>query len=365
MVAITLILLCYYCLLVVLLIGWSRALRQVVPAQDAGEQMITVVIAIRNEEKHMHRLLSDLAAQQYGNFEVVIVNDHSSDASAGLLRASALANLTVLQNAGAGKKSAIATGVSSARGSVIVTTDADCSLPPQWLKTISEHFKHNKVKLAFGGVCIRPDGSFFSHMQAIEFASLIGSGAATAALSMPTMCNGANLAYRKSVFDEVNGYEGNLHIASGDDEFLMRKVHDRYPQGVRFIASGDAVVRTRPQPKISSFLHQRMRWASKWRYNSSAGTVALAVFILASQIASLWCLLSLVISFSYTALFLLAGKALLESVFLLRACRFLKIPWHWPAFFALQLIHPVYVIFVGIASNFIAVYWKERKISRQ
>ncbi len=37
------------------------------------------------------------------------------------------------------------------------------------------------------------------------------------------MCNGANLAFRKDVFNEVSGYKGNIQIASGDDEFLMRK----------------------------------------------------------------------------------------------------------------------------------------------
>jgi poly-beta-1,6-N-acetyl-D-glucosamine synthase len=363
MVVITLILLCYYCLLGVLWAGWNRSFHQRIPGSDAGEQMITVVVAIRNEEKHIRRLLDHLTAQQYSNFEIIIVNDHSSDASPGLLKAFTLPNVTVLENAGAGKKSAIDTGVGWAQGSVIVTTDADCSPPPLWLKTINKYFYDQKVMFAFGGVCIEPGSSFFARVQAIEFASLIGSGAATAALSKPAMCNGANLAYRKNVFEEVNGYEGNLHVASGDDEFLMRKVHERYPGGVRFMADQAAVVRTRPQPDVRSFLQQRLRWASKWRFNSSAHTVALAVFILASQIASLGCLMGLLVSFSYTALFLLAAKALLESVFLLQVCRFLKIRWHWPAFIFLQLFYPVYVVFVGIASNFISGYWKGRRIS--
>jgi poly-beta-1,6-N-acetyl-D-glucosamine synthase len=126
MMVIAFILFCYCCLVTMLWIGWQRLFRQTMP-EAAAEQMITVVVAVRNEEKNITRLLNDLAAQQYSHFEVIAVNDHSSDTSAALLRASALRNLVVLENEGDGKKHAITTGVTAAKGSVIVTTDADCS----------------------------------------------------------------------------------------------------------------------------------------------------------------------------------------------------------------------------------------------
>ena len=286
MLVIAFILLCYYCLLLMLWIGWQRSFRHTMPAA-AAEHMISVVVAVRNEEKNITRLLNDLAAQQYHHFEVIVVNDHSTDASGALLRASALRNLVVLENAGQGKKHAIATGVNAARGSVIATTDADCSLPAQWLSIINRYFQQEDVKFTFGAVRILPDGSLFSQLQAIEFASLIASGAATAARGKPTMCNGANLAYRKVTFEAVKGYEGNLHVASGDDEFLMRKIVDRYPGSVSFMAPAEVVVSTQPQPDVASFLQQRLRWASKWRFNSSGYTICLALFIVASQLASL------------------------------------------------------------------------------
>ncbi|MBT1699561.1 glycosyltransferase [Fulvivirgaceae bacterium PWU4] len=359
MMVIAFILLCYCCLVIMLWIGWQRLSRQTVPEATA-EQMITVVVAVRNEEKNITRLLNDLAAQQYSHFEVIAVNDHSSDASAALLRASGLRNLVVLENEGNGKKHAITTGVKAAKGSVIVTTDADCSLPQQWLRIINRYFQREVVKFAFGGVRMQRDASFFSQLQAIEFASLIGSGAATAAWGRPTMCNGANLAYRKHAFEAVNGYEGNLHIASGDDEFLMRKIFDRYPDGVCFMASAEVVVGTQPQPDVASFLQQRLRWAAKWKFNSSGYTISLALFILASQLVSLWCLASLVIDPSYPVLFLLVLKAVLEGFFLRHVCRFLKVHWRWPALVLLQLLYPVYVVLVGVTSNFVSGTWKGR-----
>ncbi|HEX8041287.1 MAG TPA: glycosyltransferase family 2 protein, partial [Chryseosolibacter sp.] len=197
-------------------------------------------------------------------------------------------------------------------------------------------------------------------LQEMEFSSLIGSGASTAALGFPTMCNGANLAFRKKVFSEVKGYDDNLRIPSGDDEFLMRKVNEAYPGSIRFMNKPSSVVRTEVQPGLRAFLNQRIRWASKWRYNSSAFAKALAVLVLVMQICFLgnWILL-----FSpdvLQALFLVVVKMILEAAFLLQVCRFLETRWNWLAFLVLQVFYPVYVVAVAAASFFVPFQWKNR-----
>ena len=102
--------------------------------------------------------------------------------------------------------------------------------------------------MVIGAVRIKPTHSFFSKLQVIEFSSLIASAAATLTLGFPTMCNGANLAYRKTTFVEVNGFDGNAHIASGDDEFLMRKVVKKFgAKSLKFLRDFNAVVTTNPQ----------------------------------------------------------------------------------------------------------------------
>jgi hypothetical protein len=63
---------------------------------------------------------------------------------------------------------------------------------------------------------------------------LVGSGACAMMIGKPNMCNGANIAYPKAVFEEVNGFDGNEHIASGDDEFLMHKIAEKYPNQIVF-----------------------------------------------------------------------------------------------------------------------------------
>jgi poly-beta-1,6-N-acetyl-D-glucosamine synthase len=356
-------LLALYCFVVILLsIGWTKALSKKANSAESAMPLVSVIVPFRNEEKNLERLLTSLQTQTYKNFEIILIDDHSSDRSFEIAMESGAVNLTIVKNRGEGKKSAIITGIQMAKGSLIATTDADCVLPERWLSESPRHFMDDHVKLVFGGVKIRQDKNFFSVLQAIEFASLIGSGAATAALGLPTMCNGANLAYRKSAFEQVNGYEGNLTIASGDDEFLMRKIHHRFPGGVCFINSPDAVVETAAQPDLFSFFRQRVRWASKWHYSASVFSVALSVFILLAQISWLCALLILATSFHPGIFVASIVKILAEAVFLFRVCRWLNVKWNWSAFFVLQVSYPFYVIAVGIASNFLPKTWKGRNI---
>lgn len=361
MVVVALILISYALLVIAFWVGWNRSINKSLPCFSTEvEDFISVIVPVRNEANHIERLLNDLTRLHYTNFQIVIVDDHSTDDTLKILKASVLPQLTVISNPGKGKKSALAEGVRISEGQIIATTDADCSLPEDWLKTINQYFQNKDTVFLFGPVRLKQTGSFFSALQAIEFASLVGTGAATIAFNKPTICNGANLAYRKEVFIEVNGYEGNLHIPSGDDEFLMRKIHKRYARGIHF--SKAAVVETLPARDLRSFLRQRMRWASKWRHNTSAFSITLAIFILLTQVASVWCMVSLLTSVSYLPVILLIIKFFIEALFLFSVCHFLKITWNWLAFMVLQVVYPFYVIGVGITSNFISGSWKGRRI---
>ena len=360
MVLLTGIFVLYFLLLGLLLAGWKKAVAAPIEEPSGKEPLISVIIPVRNEEHTIGNILGDLNAQEYRNFEIVIVNDDSEDETLWTVNTLDLKNLSVVHNKGKGKKAAITSGVAAARGSIIVTTDADCSVTPLWLKLLRAQFREHKVMMAFGGVRMAGRDTFFDAMQSMEFASLIGSGAATAALGRPTMCNGANLAFRKKVFGEVKGYQDNADIPSGDDEFLMRKVHQAYPGGVRFVNHPEAIVTTSTQPTPEAFLNQRIRWASKWRYNSSRGTRVLAVLVAVFQLAFIvnWALMFT--PWILQSVFFIAVKMILEAAVLLQVCRFLKTPWHWLAFFALQILYPFYVIAVAAASFFRPFEWKHR-----
>src|SRR5690349_19209623 len=262
MVVLTGIFVVYFLFLIMMLAGWKRAMNVPEAEFPPKDLMISVVVPVRNEELTISNLLSHLSLQEYRNFEIIIVNDDSEDETLWMVNQAQLRNLTVIHNPGKGKKAAITAGVRAARGSIVVTTDADCTVSTQWLTNMRVPFRDQEVMMAFGGVRMEGSGSFFDSLQAMEFAGLIGVGASTAALGAPTMCNGANLAFRKKVFGEVKGFEDNLSIPSGDDEFLMRKIHSLYPDGIRFVHAADAVVTTRTQPDREALLNQRVRWAS-------------------------------------------------------------------------------------------------------
>jgi cellulose synthase/poly-beta-1,6-N-acetylglucosamine synthase-like glycosyltransferase len=327
--------------------------------------MISVIVPVRNEQENIVSTLLALKNQTYGNFEVIVVNDHSSDGTIDAVAKNKFPNVSVLNNREAGKKAALQTGIDIAKGELIATTDGDCVMNEYWLESIQKTFTDENIVFAFGAVAIQSDKRFFSKVQVVEFASLIGSGAATSSLGFPTMSNGANLAFRKSAFKTVGGYEGNKHIASGDDEFLMRKMHKHFPHGIKFIPYRVASVLTTPKESLSELASQRLRWAGKWKHNSSFATVVLAIYIFVTQFCVLAGLITLFTSFNYPVALLLMIKFAFEASFISRVCRFSKSNFSWTAFLFLQVFYPLYVIFVGTLASFAKPTWKGRELKNQ
>jgi len=338
------------------------------PEQERSDETVSlsVIIPVRNEEKNILPLLNDLERQDV-TCEIIVIDDHSEDDTLQIAKRfiSTRHTVHVISATGTGKKRVLAEAIGQAKGSVIVTTDGDCRVSPGWLAALRNSFIDGNVKMVFGGVKMMQHGAFFHDLQAIEFGSLIGTAAATASVGYPTMCNGANLAFRKAVFEEVGGYEGNAAIASGDDEFLMRKILRLYPRGIHFVAQREAVVSTQPNLTLRQFIQQRLRWAGKWRHNTSVHTVLLAVYIFVLQVLTGMCLVLLFTTHGLlflTAVLGLVLKGLVEYVFLKQVCRYLKIKWNPPAFMILQIVYPFYVTGIGLVAHFIPQRWKGRTL---
>ncbi len=355
-----------------LITGWIKAVNRPVPGVQQ-EAFITVVVPCRNEAQTIGRLLDGLLIQNYptDKLELIVVNDHSEDHTVNVvhekLRSSTFTGMLV--NAPEpGKKAALTKGILAAKGKIIITTDADCLPGPDWVRSVNSAFQSESVKMVFGPVRMRSandqPATLFAEMQSIEFSSLIGSGAATAAFGFPTMCNGANLAFRKTVFSELNGYEGNTHIASGDDEFLMRKVEAAYSAAaIRFNAVREAIVTTTPQPTAEDFFQQRIRWAAKWKHhegtNSKLLAVAVFLFNLSMMVLPVFVLMGDVSAYIMVACLL--AKATTEYFFLVRVHRWLGNRWRWPAFVLWQVVYAGYAVGVALAALFSKPVWKGRE----
>jgi cellulose synthase/poly-beta-1,6-N-acetylglucosamine synthase-like glycosyltransferase len=355
-----------YVVFVILLIsGWQKSIwkNAIVKKTD---HFISVVIAARNEEDHIGYILDDLKNQNFSSFEVLVVDDHSEDRTREFIIREIASDkrFSIFRTKKTGKKEALTTGINAAKGTVVITTDADCRVHPEWLSHINSYFQQSTTKLAFGGVRIFEDGTFFSSLQSMEFSSLIGSGAALLSFNVPSMCNGANLAFRKEIFEEVHGYEGNLEIPSGDDEFLLRKVFKQYPKGVVFMNQSETVVSTAPQLTVKRFIHQRIRWAGKWRHNQVFLSKVLALFVFSFQLcAGILMLLGIAGTMDRKLVaVLLSIKIIVEFIFLKKVSHFLRIPWRWSVFLVLQVFYPFYVVFIGLISNFQSFEWKGRTL---
>jgi poly-beta-1,6-N-acetyl-D-glucosamine synthase len=357
----------YFILLLFLLAGWQKAIHssgKSIEVEDT-HPFISVVIPFRNEQDNLPHLIKSLSSQEYADFEVILIDDHSTDEGVSVLHSLIKqdARFRVLATSAEGKKKALTTGIDAAIGSVIVTTDADCVHPSGWLKRFSAAFQDSAVKMVFGWVSHSPSKGLWYEVQALEFTAVVATGASLHALNIPSFCNGANLAFRRTVFMEVGGYSGNFHIPSGDDEFLYKKILGAYPSGVLFISDPSSRVETRPAPSLSQFLAQRLRWAGKWRHTPGVLSGLIAIFMVVFQLTVITAWLVLFhADYSRIAAFLLAGKMLLEYIFLFNINHFAERKVRMIPFLFLQITYPFYVITVGILSNVVSYRWKDRHL---
>jgi cellulose synthase/poly-beta-1,6-N-acetylglucosamine synthase-like glycosyltransferase len=333
---------------------------------------ITVIIPVRNEADTIGNLLDDLSRQTYAHFEVIVADDSSTDTTLAIVQRYALTASFSLrplpltnERTTSPKKRAITQSIALATGTLIVTTDGDCRVGPEWLATIADFYGQTDAKLIAGPVTFTGGETLFDALQVVEFASLIGTGACTLALGTPTMCNGANLCYEKRVFADVNGFSGIDHLASGDDELLMHKIAARYPQGVRFLKSPAAIVRTNPHTTWQGFYHQRKRWASKWRAYDSYLPSLLAVFVFLSNAAPVVAVVGWLFGFlnGNATLVVIALKLLPEFLFLRQILVFLQKKSSVSVIPLTQIVYPLYVLFFGLVAQGKGYRWKGRDLN--
>ncbi len=358
-----------------LAITWWRipvqTARPDVNAQPGALPRITVVIPVRNEAANLPALLADLNAQTYLNFEVIVADDASTDGTLAIAQSYAAQSRFLLTplplsdiKTASPKKRAITESIRIATGDLILTTDGDCRVGPGWVAAFADFYARHQPRMMTGPVTFTNTNTVFSALQTVEFASLIGSGACTLAWGRPTMCNGANLCYEKRVFAEVGGFAGVDHLASGDDELLMHKIAEQYPNGVRFLKNRAVIVETDAHGSLQSFYNQRKRWASKWRTYRSWQPSVLAVFVFLSNVAPVLALVGWLLGWwgGGVPLTVAAMKVLPEVLFLGSILVFLQKKWAVPWILPTAAVYPFYVIFFGLAAQRKGYQWKGRNL---
>ena len=341
-------------------------------ADASNAPLFSVLIAARNEAGNLPQLLRDLAAQTLpaARFEVLIADDHSADGTAALVTATAremgfALHLVALPKAQTGKKAALQVALQAARAPWLVCTDADCRLGPGWLAAYAALLtQHPQANFISGPVLLTGPAKLFTLVMGLEFAGLVGVGAACLARQQPTMCNGANLAYRRATFEAVGGFLDNAHLASGDDEFLLHKIHASFPGTTHFLANTAAIVCTAAPPTLRALLRQRVRWASKWRHYQSAASRRLALLVLGANVtlaagAGLALVWPTLWPWALAAWGIKLGA---DAWFLAAVLQFFgRRRWLW-GIGLLQVLYAPYALAVGLAGLHGGYEWKGRAV---
>lgn len=347
--------------------GWFR-MPSATGSSHTNTPKVTVLIPFRNEADHLPNLLHDLRSQDYPmeSLQIILINDHSTDKgptylAAQITRLPHFALHHLPENL-AGKKAALQYGLQKAKGALIVTTDADCHLPPQWITTLVHHQQNTNAKIVCGPVAISPISNFSQHFEACEFMSLNASGAGATGISRPIMSNAANTLYTKEVFKNLQP-SIRQELASGDDIFLLLAQKKQNPHSIVFAKNKAAMVTTAPQKNVQAFITQRRRWTSKSVYYHDFDILWVAFTVTLINLSILISLLAgcFHLPLLPVALLLYSAKTLIDMPLLWSAAHFYKNQKCLPALLVFQLLYPFYITFT-VASGFIGkINWKNRR----
>lgn len=330
---------------------------------------VSVVVAARNEERNIARLLEALLQQFYPKdlYEIIIVDDFSTDATASIVRSFASRQVKLVHPNAlphlSSKKKAIEAGITNASGELILITDADCMPQQGWIRAMAGFYKNKGAVFMAAPVKFQSQRSLLHIFQSLDFMMLQGITAASVASGAHSMCNGANLAYTRQSFFDVNGFEGIDKIASGDDMLLMYKIWKQHPGNVMYVKSQDAIMQTEPMPTWQQFFGQRIRWSSKATHYDDYRITAVLIFVYLFNHLFLVLLGATIINPStwWMLVLYLVGKTLMEGVFLFSVSRFYKeekLMFYFPL---LQPLHILYTIVIGFISQFGQYEWKGRR----
>ena len=354
-------------------LSWYRRVWELMPIFNIPDSFtpttsISVLIPARNESRAIIACILSLKKQNYPSelFEVFVINDGSEDDTEKKVRTFHWDHLRLITRSdGGGKKKAIEHGVAAAKNQLIVTTDADCIVPENWLRYHAAAFEQFDAAFLAAPVAFSQEANFLQQFQTLDLMGMMVLTGAGISGHLHYLSNGANMSYPKKEFMQMGGYHGHAH-ASGDDIYLIQHIARRTPKRVIFIKHLDATVNTQSPTDWKSFWQQRIRWATKNKSSKDRDML----FSLVQSFLMCW---FIIISFAGTfwfggkslvlAVTLFGAKAFQDYHLLKKASTFFGRPelmqYFWPA----QIMHILYIATVGLAANLIRHYvWKGRKV---
>jgi len=326
----------------------------------------SIIVPFRNEAENLPHLLESLSKLNYPDdfIEVILVDD---DSDCRLQIADFRFQVSVINNirvSNSPKKDAISTAIKVLKNDWIITTDADCVVNENWLLALDNYIQNHEVSMIAGAVTYDCEDSFLHHFQQLDLASLQGATIGSFGLRKGFMCNGANFAYTKFFFQELNGFNGNDGIASGDDVFLLQKAIVQFPEKVHYLKSENNIVITKPMDDWKSLFYQRVRWASKTGSYQSRFGIGLGLVVFGGNVGLLFVVCGLLFGIGnfYVLIFLLLAKFSVDYIIIDKTNAFLKNKTHY--YILSSLLYPIFSVSVALYSLFGKYEWKGRGFSK-
>lgn len=366
-VLVAILALLYSLLMIFVIQGWNQSKSVQLPAQYFPNTSLSLIIPFRNESHRLDPLLSALDRLQYPRdiLEIIFVDDHSEDDTLEKLRAfkHPCVKIVQLPNGNTGKKTALRAGVKSAKGDILVFTDADCTFADTWLLSIAYHMESGSAGILAGPVHVSHSGNFLTRFQELDAFGMQGVTVAGLFYKKLPFANGANLSIKRNFLKAIGGYPEDRDTQSGDDIFLMEKALQIHPEKVDFLRLRSAIVKTPAFTSWHAFFQQRLRWASKTDAYQMKEMVYAQGLVFAFNLVVF---LSLVFGLLHLPLLLIglaafSLKCFWDFILIRKTATFFNRNFHLLFFLMAAFFYPIYFLVIGVMSfQKEGIEWKGR-----
>ncbi len=323
----------------------------------------SVIVAARNEENNILRCIQSLNELKYpdNKLEIIIVDDNSTDKTGEIIDEfikgkERFKKIVTQKEIGMlkGKTNALANAIEISSGDIILTTDADCAVNPDWAYTIASYYKENVAVV--NGYTTQEAVNNFSGMQAVDFIYLLIVAAGTINFGQAISCIGNNMSYSKKAYKEVGGYE-NLPFSVTEDSNLLHAIDKLKKYKLIYPLDKGLLASSIPCPNLKNLFRQKKRWAIGGLQVPVSGFLLMGTAFL----ANLFILLT-PLFFSPVWFYLAVFKILTDLFVLYPVHNYFGIKKNLKYFPAFQIYYIVYVIILPFLVLFSKrVIWKDRK----
>lgn len=261
------------------------------------EQGISVIVASHNDLVVLKKVLQDLLNQKYQEFEIIVVDDRSNDGTPEYLKEIKHNNLKIItisqvRKELSPKKNALTQGIQSAKYEKLAFTDADCRLSEKWLKSINNAFASGAELVLGVGNYEEKSGLLNAFIQYETFTTMLYFFT-TAKLKMPHMALGRNIAYKKPLWEKVNGFSSHERILSGDDDLFVNSLPKNTKIALMYEKESQTI--SKPPETFRNWFNQKTRHVSAGKAYSLRSKIIISTI----QISEITLFLSFIILLTF------------------------------------------------------------------